>query len=223
MALVVLDTAHKKLNLLSIVTRHDMMNKFTGLLVYADLAKIQSDPEKITLYLQKIDEIARMIQKEIAFTHDYQEMGVKSPVWQDLSMCIADAKSQVDIGGIVVTDACAGLEIYADPLFVKVLINLLDNAVRHGGIRLTTIRFSSEKNDDSLVVTCSDDGNGINESEKTRLFTQGFGKNTGLGLFLVREILLITDVTIRENGVPGTGARFEITVPPCAFRFSGRM
>jgi PAS domain S-box-containing protein len=223
MALVVLDTAHKKLNLLSIVTRHDMMNKFTGLLVYADLAKIQSDPEKITLYLQKIDEIARMIQKEIAFTHDYQEMGVKSPVWQDLSMCIADAKSQVDIGGIVVTDACAGLEIYADPLFVKVLINLLDNAVRHGGIRLTTIRFSYEKNDDSLVVTCSDDGNGINESEKTRLFTQGFGKNTGLGLFLVREILLITDVTIRENGVPGTGARFEITVPPCAFRFSGRM
>ncbi|MGA2699385.1 MAG: histidine kinase N-terminal 7TM domain-containing protein [Methanoregula sp.] len=222
MALVVLDTAHKKLNLLSTVTRHDMMNKFTGLLVYADLAKIQSDPEKITLYLQKIDEIARMIQKEIAFTHDYQEMGVKFPVWQDLSMCITDAKSQVDMGGVVVTEACAGLEIYADPLFVKVLINLLDNAVRHGGTRLKTIRVSYRKDGDFLVVTCADDGDGIKESEKHRLFTRGFGKNTGLGLFLVWEILLITGIMIRENGVPGAGARFEITVPPGAFRFNGR-
>src|SRR5208337_809055 len=157
----------------STVTRHDMMNKFTGLLVYADLAKIQNDPEKITQYLQKIDEIARMIQKEIAFTHDYQEMGMKSPVWQGLSLCIAEAKSQVDMGEVVVTDTCAGLKIYADPLFVKVLINLLDNAVRHGGIRLTTIRFSYQKNGDSLVVTCADDGNGIPESDKTQLFTQG--------------------------------------------------
>lgn len=222
MALVVLDTAHNKLNLLSTVTRHDMMNKFTGLLVYTDLAKNQIDPENIARHLQKIDEIARMIQKEIAFTHDYQEMGVKSPVWQDLSLCITDAKSQVDMGGVAVTEACAGIEIYADPLFVKVLINLLDNAIRHGGTRLTTIRFSCRKDGDLLVVTCADDGAGIGEADKSRLFTRGFGKNTGLGLFLAREILQITDLTIRENGVPGAGARFEITVPPGAFRFTGR-
>jgi PAS domain S-box-containing protein len=223
MALVVLDTAHKKLNLLSTVTRHDMMNKFTGLLVYADLAKIQSDPEKITLYLQKIDEIARMIQKEIAFTHDYQEMGMKSPVWQDLSRCITDAKSQVDMRGVAVTEGCTGIDVYVDPLFVKVLINLLDNAVRHGGSRLTTIRFSYRKDGDFLVVTCADDGDGIGDADKTRLFVRGFGKNTGLGLFLASEILQITGLTIRENGVPGSGARFEITVPPGAFRFTGRM
>jgi signal transduction histidine kinase len=46
-----------------------------------------------------------------------------------------------------------------------------------------------------------------------RIFEQGFGKNTGLGLFLSREILAITGITITENGVPGKGARFEITVP----------
>jgi PAS domain S-box-containing protein len=218
MALVVLGTAHKKLNLLSSVTRHDMMNKFTGLLVYIDLAKSQGDPEKITLYLQRIDEIARMIQEEIAFTQDYQEMGVKSPVWQNLSRCIADAKSQVDLRGIAVTDACAGIEIYADPLVVKVVINLMENAIRHGGPGLTTIRFSCRKNGDSLVFTCADDGAGIGEADKARLFVRGFGKNTGLGLFLASEILQITGLTIRENGVPGKGARFEITVPPGAFR-----
>jgi signal transduction histidine kinase len=52
-----------------------------------------------------------------------------------------------------------------------------------------------------------------------RIFEQGFGKNTGLGLFLSREILAITGLTITENSVPGKGARFEITVPKGAYRF----
>jgi signal transduction histidine kinase len=54
-----------------------------------------------------------------------------------------------------------------------------------------------------------------------RIFERGYGKNTGLGLFLSREILAITGITITENGVPGKGARFEITVPKGAYRFTG--
>ncbi|MCX6690353.1 MAG: sensor histidine kinase, partial [Methanoregula sp.] len=57
--------------------------------------------------------------------------------------------------------------------------------------------------------------------DKKKLFTRGFGKHTGLGLFLSREILAITGITITENGVPGKGARFEITVPKGAWRMAG--
>lgn len=42
---------------------------------------------------------------------------------------------------------------------------------------------------------------------------QGFGKNTGLGLFLIREILGITGISICENGEPGKGVRFEMSIP----------
>jgi signal transduction histidine kinase len=63
------------------------------------------------------------------------------------------------------------------------------------------------------MIICEDDGVGITAQDKKRLFTRGFGKSTGLGLFLSREILSITGITITENGVPGKGARFEITVP----------
>ena len=52
-----------------------------------------------------------------------------------------------------------------------------------------------------------------------RIFERGYGKNTGLGVFLSREILSITGITITENGVPGKGARFEITVPKGMYRF----
>ncbi len=47
---------------------------------------------------------------------------------------------------------------------------------------------------------------------KDRIFTRGFRKNTGFGLFLTREILAITTTTITGNGIPGKGARFEIRV-----------
>ena len=62
---------------------------------------------------------------------------------------------------------------------------------------------------------------GVSAEEKKRLFTRGFGKNTGLGLFLSREIIAITGIAITGNGVPGKGARFEITVPKGAYRFTG--
>jgi signal transduction histidine kinase len=56
--------------------------------------------------------------------------------------------------------------------------------------------------------------------EKERIFDRGFGKNTGFGLAISREILSITGMTIRETGEPGRGARFEITVPNGAWRFA---
>jgi signal transduction histidine kinase len=62
---------------------------------------------------------------------------------------------------------------------------------------------------------------GIAENEKEKIFMGGYGKNTGFGLFLAREILAITGITIRETGIPGEGARFEITVPNGGYRFDG--
>ena len=45
-------------------------------------------------------------------------------------------------------------------------------------------------------------------------------RNRGFGLFLAKEILSITGLTIEENGRAGTGARFEIRAPMGSFRMS---
>jgi signal transduction histidine kinase len=50
-------------------------------------------------------------------------------------------------------------------------------------------------------------------------FKRGFGNNTGLGLFLSREILAITGIAITESGETGKGARFEIMVPKGGYRY----
>ena len=110
------------------------------------------------------------------------------------------------------------LEIYADPLLGKVFYNLIDNALRYGGEKMTEIHITSREDGGALVLVFEDNGVGIPQKDKDRLFTKGFGKNTGLGLFLSREILSITGITITENGEPGKGARFEITVPKGMYR-----
>jgi signal transduction histidine kinase len=54
-----------------------------------------------------------------------------------------------------------------------------------------------------------------------KIFERGFGKKTGLGLALAREILDISGIKIRETGEPGMGARFEMMVPKGAWRMTG--
>jgi signal transduction histidine kinase len=83
---------------------------------------------------------------------------------------------------------------------------------------MTSIHVKTHEDNGVLVITVEDDGNGISAKDKKQLFTKGFGKRTGLGLYLSREILSITGITINENGEPGKGARFEIVVPKSNFR-----
>jgi signal transduction histidine kinase len=94
----------------------------------------------------------------------------------------------------------------------KVFYNLIDNSVRHG-LRAKRLRFSAREGPEGLTVVCEDDGVGIPLSDKERIFEQGVGKNTGYGLYLAREILAITGLSITENGTEGNGARFEIRIP----------
>jgi signal transduction histidine kinase len=70
-----------------------------------------------------------------------------------------------------------------------------------------------------MNIVCKDGGEGIFGEARKHLFERGFGENTGLGLYLVREILSITGIAIRETGEPGKGARFEIFVPEGTYRF----
>ena len=210
--------ASEKLNLLSSITRHDIHNKLTVLLGYIGLARMAKEPAPVQEFLRKIDEIAGMLGQQIEFTKDYQELGVHSPAWQRVSMIISRAAGELDTGKVTIADECGYLEIFADPLFGKVVYNLIDNAVRHGG-HVSTIRFGYEDEGTELILFAEDDGEGVAAKDKERIFAKGFGKNTGFGLFLVREILAITGLTISETGFPGRGARFEIRVPCENYRF----
>jgi len=210
--------ANAKLNLLSGITRHDISNQLTMLQGYlAMLEKKQTDPVDRE-HFRKVRDAAGRISAMISFTKEYESIGVTAPVWQDCRALANAAAAAVQTGSVrVVNDLPAGSEIFADSLIAKVFYNLIDNAIRYGET-ITEIRFSAEEREGAMVILCTDNGRGIDAADKARIFGKGFGKNTGLGLFLAREILDITGIRIAETGEPGKGARFELLVPDRMFR-----
>lgn len=205
--------AHRQIKILTGITRHDILNSIMAAEGYLHLVR-EGEPAQQAEYLDKIHRIIEKIHHQIEFTREYENLGSKDPIWQNLGSIIRRLEIPEPI-----TLETNGInrEIYADPMLWQVFENLLDNTLRHGG-HVTTILVSGRPLDGGLRITWEDNGIGIPEDEKDRIFNRGYGKNTGLGLFFAREILSLTNISIRETGEPGKGAVFEILVPSVMFR-----
>jgi len=204
---------NRKLNLLNSITRHDIRNQLTAVQGYTQLAALSKPDAKVTDFLARISAAIETIQSQIEFTKEYQELGMQAPGWFPVSGALSGIRPEA----IALRNTCIAVEIFADPMIDKVFFNLFDNAVKHGG-RVTNVTIRCEQKGEDLVITFADNGIGIPVREKQKIFEKGYGKNTGFGLFLVREILAITGITIRETGKRGRGAVFEITVQKGGFR-----
>jgi PAS domain S-box-containing protein len=210
-----LNLINEKLKIMSSITRHDILNQLTVLLGYLEIAEEEAEDLPVLPYLQQVKHSALNIQELIEFTRDYQDIGVREPQWCEVQREISRLNACTDM---IVSDL-GDLEVYADPLFGKVFYNLLDNTWRHGE-RATGVSVEWRKTGDGAVILWEDNGVGVRPEDKERIFTRGFGKNTGLGMFLSKEILAITDLGIRETGEFGKGARFEIHIPEGRYRCS---
>ena len=214
-----LKKANTKLSLLSGITRHDIKNQIMALNGYVDLLKMQINDSSSDSMFAKIKEISSHITKMINFTKEYEQIGLLKPIWQNAKNLADNAVADAMPGDVKLTNKIPdNLEIFADPMISKIFYNLIDNAVRHE-TGVSEITFSAVKNNDNIVIACQDNGTGIDDREKERVFEQGYGKNTGFGLHISREILDITGIEIKEKGEYKKGARFELTVPKVHFRF----
>ncbi|WP_067049498.1 histidine kinase N-terminal 7TM domain-containing protein [Methanofollis ethanolicus] len=212
-----LKKVNEKLGLLADITRHDILNQLTAVTGYMDLAIESEDIAEIRGDLGKSRAAAENVRHQLEFARDYSSLGRGSPQWFDLVAAAQSALVYAGQNGMRTGISCTGVTIYADPLIERTLFNLAHNAVAYSATA-TEFRISCTIASDGLVIVVEDNGIGVPDEEKEIIFRRGVGKHTGLGLFMVREILGITGMTIREIGTPGQGARFEISVPPGCFR-----
>lgn len=214
----IINKANKQVALLTSVTRHDIINQISSLKGYIAIAKKRTTDEKMRAVLKKQEDVADTILKQIIFTRDFRNIGAEPPRWIPLKKALRTMLMTVDLGPVAVAIDTGDLEIYADPLIEKVFFNLIDNSLRHGE-HVTRIGISSQRKDKNLLLVYEDDGVGIPDENKEKIFEREFGKNTGYGLFLIREILAITGFTIKETGTEGKGVRFVIHIPSRSYRF----
>ncbi len=203
-----LQLTNAKLQLLSSITRHDILNKVMIVKGYLGLAEEEQGGEMLTEYLKQAQTATDEIQRQIEFTREYEQLGIQTPSWKTISSLI----ESIDDTKLPIACDCAHVSIYADPMIERAFFNLYENTLRHAE-GATGVQISCEETEGGLLITWEDDGPGIPDHEKEIIFERGYGKNTGFGLFLVREILDITAITITEDGIVGEGVRFRILVP----------
>ncbi|WP_292417575.1 PAS domain S-box protein [Methanoregula sp.] len=216
-----LEQARKKLGLLNRVIFQDIQSTVFALSAYIQLSVSSRDEAKALTYIDKEAFLISKIVSSLNFTKTYQDLGIHPPKWQNVGQVFLYAISHLDSLKIERRMMVEGLEIYADLLLEKVFFNLVENSFIHGQ-RVTEVSLTYRESGDGLVIILTDNGVGITDEQKSRIFEQGGGRGSGLGLFLAREILSITGITIRETGEAGKGVRFELLVPKGAYRFAER-
>ncbi|MBN2734270.1 MAG: PAS domain S-box protein [Methanomicrobiaceae archaeon] len=220
-----LKEVNRKLNLLSSITRHDILNQITVAAGYLEVIKLDDEiphGTKTEEHIDKISGAVETIKKQIIFTGYYKDLGEQAPQWFDVNETIKTVGKTSSFGDIQLYNDVKDIEVFVDPLFEKVIYNLIDNAVKHGET-ITKISFYAEEKTDELIIYCEDNGVGIPKDAKEKIFRREYFKNSGLGLFLSQEILAITKLSIKETGKEGVGAKFEIHVPNGKFRMKSSL
>ncbi len=103
---------------------------------------------------------------------------------------------------------------------VQVLLGLTDNALKHSSAG-STIRLRAEQRAGSVLLSVSDEGEGIEPADLERVFERFYrsdaaragGGGAGLGLAIAKEIVEAHGSAIHVESTPGAGTTFWFELP----------
>ncbi|MHC3129403.1 MAG: PAS domain S-box protein [Candidatus Bathyarchaeota archaeon] len=205
---------NEKLGVVGRLTRHDARNKLSVMANNVYLAKQKLAANHSSLeYLGDIESAIGQMEEIFDFARNYEMLGVEELSYVDVEKSVDEAAMLFsELNGAKLVNECQGLTVMADSLLRQLFYNLIDDTLKHGE-KVSQIRVYYKKVKDQLKLVYEDDGVGIPEDEKEKIFTEGYGKGTGYGLYLIKKICEAYGWTIQETGVPGKGAQFTMTIP----------
>lgn len=183
----------------------------------APLEQVLSSNQQLITLLNNLLQIARIEATNIAFTtKPIAICEVIDDVARDLK-ALADQKNLT----IVHNYANPSITVVAEKERLREIIsNLLSNAIKYSD--KGTITVSHEIDSDMLVTHVKDEGVGISEKDQKMIFTRFFRveeeaakgiPGTGLGLFIIKELIQRMGGKIWFTSKLGTGSIFSFTLP----------
>lgn len=212
------DVSHENINLrmdlLFSLTRHEILDNLGVIMNHLERAQLKNTQDEMQMFFDKTIGSIGSIRNQIASMRALQDLGLVTPCWQSVQAAFDDAATLLPEHRVTIRTDLSGIEIFADPLLPRVFHKLLDYSFRTGGSGLTSIRIMARVSNDTLYILYQDDGEGVADTEKDAIFAM----NHPSGLYLARELLGFTGITIQEIGVYKKGCTFNIQVQKDRFR-----
>ena len=220
---------------------HELKNPLAGIEVMAGLLrrKVGDSPDAQSIIADIISE-AKMANSTVVEMLDYVrpvrlERG-RTAIAQVLHTAVSMAESKARRGDVEVElavpddlPAIQGDEHQLCQVFTNLVINAFEAMNGQGRIRISawagTVEQEHTQRGDGLasvpmlIVEIADDGPGIPDELKDRVFNAFFttkAQGSGLGLAIVRKIIDAHDGRIDVTSSSGQGTRFTVTLPVSA-------
>jgi PAS domain S-box-containing protein len=209
-----------KLLVVGSLTRHDIRNKLSAFngLMYLMKKKILDNPDALEK-LAEMQKVLKQLLDILEFQKVYELVGSEQLTFVSVGSFFNEAVELLsDSKGLQIDFKCEGLEVLADSLLRQVIYNLIDNTLKYGE-KATTIHLYCQKDHEDLLLIYEDNGQGISDEERQHLFEKGFGKGTGLGLYMIKRIVTTYGWLLEEKGAFGVGVRFVMKIPAGGYRF----
>ncbi|HTY47738.1 MAG TPA: PAS domain-containing sensor histidine kinase [Methanomassiliicoccales archaeon] len=208
--------AMTRLELLNNITRHDVGNQLAVLKGNLFLLGKETSQGKVAARIAKMEGATEAIDQRLQLVRG-QGSGEEGPRWQNVESVIESLPILKDVEKFDIGDSVRGLEILADPMLKLVFHNLLEDSVKYAR-HPTTARLTAKRDNGELLLIYEDEGPGIPQEQKDSIFLKEVTHTSGIGMHLCRDILLESNISMREVGTPGKGVRFEMLVPAGQFR-----
>jgi PAS domain S-box-containing protein len=207
---------NEKLRVEGSLVRHDARNKLAIIEGNLHLAKKKlSEESPACNYIKNIESSLNSLEAIFDFAATYERIGLEKLLPLNVESVIKQAVSlYADTRKVRIINECQSLTVLADSLLSIVFYNLIENSLKHGE-KTSKIRIYYRENDvGNLKLFYEDNGIGVPDAIRPKLFTEGLGKakGTGYGLFLIKKVSEFYGWKIEETGKMGQGAQFTITV-----------
>jgi len=200
-------------NTLNSKIRHDMLNQLTAILGYLELSQDLITDSTLEDFCGKEQNAAERIREKLIFTREYQKIGLLEYGWVNLGPLLNEAVGEAGCSRLPIdVSVPVNLQLFIDKTFKQAIVKILENIPEHAP-DATRIQISFQNDASGGTILIEDNGPGIVEELKKRIFDLGFGTGDGFGLFLAEKELAVFGIGITETGVPGSSARFELTIP----------
>ncbi|WGI18075.1 PAS domain-containing protein [Methanonatronarchaeum sp. AMET-Sl] len=195
--------------------RHDVKNKNQVAKGYLQLIEKEKIPTENKKHLEKaiksIEESSEIIEKvktiiELENTSEKQEIELEKL----LNEVIREIKNQAERKDIEIKKKTQGCKVEGGSLLKQAIYNIIENSIRHSECQ--KIKITTEKREDGCTITIEDDGEGIAEEKRNKIFNQGYskGEGTGLGLYITKKIIENHDGSIKCKKSDLGGVQFKI-------------